>query len=104
MSDPMEEVAESSNQAHLKDPIPASQEKPPFERDSATGTDHTHVEVPPENTPKDSEIDYPDGGLRAWLNVVGGVCLFCCSFGVVNSWCVFASLWLLLFGQQVMEG
>ncbi|KZV66522.1 MFS general substrate transporter [Peniophora sp. CONT] len=30
--------------------------------------------------------DYPDGGLKAWLVVLGGTCLTFSTFGVVNAW------------------
>jgi hypothetical protein len=31
------------------------------------------------------EIDFPDGGLRAWLVVAGAACTLFCSFGYINS-------------------
>ncbi|KZS99111.1 MFS general substrate transporter [Sistotremastrum niveocremeum HHB9708] len=40
-------------------------------------------------THKDSEIDFPDGGFRAWLIVFGGACATFSSFGFVNAWGVF---------------
>ncbi|GJJ12281.1 hypothetical protein Clacol_006522 [Clathrus columnatus] len=37
--------------------------------------------------PSRSDIqDYPDGGLSAWLTVVGGVCITTATFGFVNSY------------------
>ncbi|PPQ74117.1 hypothetical protein CVT24_012847 [Panaeolus cyanescens] len=38
-----------------------------------------------------SSIDYPDGGLRAWLIVVGSMCCTFSTFGFVNAWGVFQS-------------
>lgn len=38
----------------------------------------------PSNLPVDSAQDFPDGGLKAWLNVVGGWCIFFSLFGWVN--------------------
>ncbi|KAJ7655398.1 MFS general substrate transporter [Mycena rosella] len=35
--------------------------------------------------------DYPDGGVRAWFIVAGGVCTTFSTFGYVNSWGVFQS-------------
>ncbi|KAI5124365.1 hypothetical protein M0805_008969 [Coniferiporia weirii] len=35
--------------------------------------------------------DFPDGGLRAWLVVFGGICTTFSSFGFVNSWGAFQS-------------
>ncbi|KZT55000.1 MFS general substrate transporter [Calocera cornea HHB12733] len=40
---------------------------------------------------RDETDDFPDGGLRAWLIVVGGVCITFASFGFVNAWGVFQS-------------
>ncbi|THH11858.1 hypothetical protein EW145_g378 [Phellinidium pouzarii] len=37
------------------------------------------------------EEDFPDGGLRAWLVILGGVCITFSSFGFVNSWGAFQS-------------
>ncbi|EAU80704.2 monocarboxylate permease [Coprinopsis cinerea okayama7 len=39
--------------------------------------------------PKDDEDSYPDGGLQAWLVVVGGMCTTFSTFGYVNSWGIF---------------
>ncbi|EJU01494.1 MFS general substrate transporter [Dacryopinax primogenitus] len=38
---------------------------------------------------RDETDEFPDGGLRAWLVVVGGVCITFASFGFVNAWGVF---------------
>ncbi|KAF9053323.1 major facilitator superfamily domain-containing protein [Panaeolus papilionaceus] len=38
-----------------------------------------------------SSIDYPDGGLRAWLVVCGSMCCTFSTFGFVNAWGVFQS-------------
>ncbi|ESK88182.1 hypothetical protein Moror_5534, partial [Moniliophthora roreri MCA 2997] len=35
---------------------------------------------------KSIDFDYPDGGLRAWLVVLGAACSTLVSFGYVNSW------------------
>lgn len=35
------------------------------------------------------DSDYPDGGLAAWLTVLGGVCITTATFGFVNSYGVF---------------
>ncbi|KAI3618284.1 hypothetical protein WG66_005520 [Moniliophthora roreri] len=65
----------------------------------ATEDSGTQVEVLGEierpSSEKDSgtpvEFDYPDGGLRAWLVVLGTGCCALASFGYVNSWGVFQS-------------
>ncbi|KDQ19997.1 hypothetical protein BOTBODRAFT_170029 [Botryobasidium botryosum FD-172 SS1] len=38
---------------------------------------------------KDIDLTFPDGGLRAWLVVMGAVCLTFSTFGFVNAWGVF---------------
>ncbi|PBK72994.1 MFS general substrate transporter [Armillaria solidipes] len=40
-------------------------------------------------SPTDSEEDFPDGGLRAWLVVGGIMCSSFSTFGFVNAWGVF---------------
>lgn len=40
-------------------------------------------------SPADSEVDFPDGGLRAWLVVGGIMCSSFSTFGFVNAWGVF---------------
>ncbi|KAK0191342.1 major facilitator superfamily domain-containing protein [Armillaria mellea] len=40
-------------------------------------------------SPADSEADFPDGGLRAWLVVGGIMCSSFSTFGFVNAWGVF---------------
>ncbi|KAK0490622.1 major facilitator superfamily domain-containing protein [Armillaria novae-zelandiae] len=40
-------------------------------------------------SPTDSEADFPDGGLRAWLVVGGIMCSSFSTFGFVNAWGVF---------------
>ncbi|PAV23574.1 MFS general substrate transporter [Pyrrhoderma noxium] len=42
-------------------------------------------------SPDEKTDDFPDGGLRAWLCVLGGVCITFSSFGFVNSWGTFQS-------------
>lgn len=42
------------------------------------------------------ELDFPDGGLRAWLMVVAAVCVTASSFGVVNSFVRYMLTWQLL--------
>lgn len=37
-------------------------------------------------TSKALDLDYPDGGLAAWLTVLGGVCITTATFGFVNSY------------------
>lgn len=41
------------------------------------------------DTPDVAEDDYPDGGLRAWLVVLGGLCSAFSTLGYINSWGVF---------------
>jgi len=36
-----------------------------------------------------AKADFPDGGLRAWLVVVGAMCTTFTTFGFVNSWGIF---------------
>ncbi|KAF8910907.1 MFS general substrate transporter [Gymnopilus junonius] len=38
---------------------------------------------------KETSADFPDGGLRAWLVVVGAMCNTFASFGYVNTWGIF---------------
>lgn len=38
---------------------------------------------------REDEIDYPDGGLRAWLVVSGAACCTFSTFGFANAWGVF---------------
>ncbi|KAG8737781.1 hypothetical protein FRC10_007808 [Ceratobasidium sp. 414] len=52
------------------------------------------VDVPPDSEELEKEKtawddDFPDGGLRAWLVVAGGVCVTFGTFGFVNTWGVF---------------
>ncbi|KZV82065.1 MFS general substrate transporter [Exidia glandulosa HHB12029] len=37
--------------------------------------------------------DYPEGGLKAWLVVLGAACVTCATFGFINSWGVFQSIY-----------
>ncbi|KAF7291500.1 MFS general substrate transporter [Mycena kentingensis (nom. inval.)] len=46
-------------------------------------------------TPSVDEISYPDGGLRAWLIVLGGAFSTFSTFGYVNSWGVFQAYYQL---------
>ncbi|KAI0063412.1 MFS general substrate transporter [Artomyces pyxidatus] len=46
--------------------------------------DDTEVHVVPPPPPSDD--DYPDGGLQAWLVVVGGLFVTMSTFGYVNAW------------------
>ncbi|KAJ7589158.1 major facilitator superfamily domain-containing protein [Mycena floridula] len=39
----------------------------------------------------DSNLEFPDGGFRAWLVVFGAMCVTFTTFGFVNSWGVFQS-------------
>ncbi|KAF5364699.1 hypothetical protein D9758_005554 [Tetrapyrgos nigripes] len=51
------------------------------------------VEQSPESklVPGESETDFPDGGLRAWLVVLGTALSSTASFGYINAWGVFQS-------------
>ncbi|TDL24029.1 MFS general substrate transporter [Rickenella mellea] len=49
----------------------------------------------PSNYLHGSEDDFPDGGLRAWLVVLGGFCNILSSVGFVNSWGSFQSYYEL---------
>ncbi|KAF8889884.1 MFS general substrate transporter [Infundibulicybe gibba] len=39
--------------------------------------------------PTPADVDFPDGGLKAWMMVFGGMCNTFSTFGYVNSWGVF---------------
>ena len=41
--------------------------------------------VDPTPSPDHSEVDYPEGGLRAWLVVLGSFCGMVASFGIMNT-------------------
>ncbi|KAI0050889.1 MFS general substrate transporter [Auriscalpium vulgare] len=43
----------------------------------------------PEAVPLHCEDDFPDGGLQAWLVVVGAMCVTFSTFGYVNTWGAF---------------
>ncbi|OCH88815.1 MFS general substrate transporter [Obba rivulosa] len=87
--------------------VSASESPQEQEREESTASDvfpeHTYVErdsiskqereVANECTAADSPIqprsDFPDGGTRAWLTVLGVSCGACATFGFVNAWGVF---------------
>ncbi|KAF8147570.1 MFS general substrate transporter [Crassisporium funariophilum] len=48
----------------------------------------------------ESEEDFPDGGLRAWLIVCGAMCNTFSTFGYVNSWGIFQNY----YQQTVLSG
>ncbi|KAF9448297.1 MFS general substrate transporter [Macrolepiota fuliginosa MF-IS2] len=54
--------------------------------DNMTKMDHLHSE-----TKTADHDDYPDGGLRAWLIILGTWCCTFSTFGFVNTWGVFQS-------------
>ena len=41
--------------------------------------------VHPTPCPDDPDVDYPEGGLRAWLVVLGAFCGMVASFGIMNT-------------------
>lgn len=53
-----------------------------------------------QDTQRTTDDKYPDGGLRAWLVVLGGVCNFFATFGLINSWGVFQ----LYYTNQGLSG
>ncbi|KAK6448108.1 hypothetical protein FP744_10004358 [Trichoderma asperellum] len=67
---------------------------------SQDGSDLEANDEPPE----DSEDSFPDGGLEAWLVVLGGWCALVCTFGLVNSVGVFEQYYvsgpLKAYGQS----
>ncbi|KXN87188.1 ATP-dependent RNA helicase eIF4A [Leucoagaricus sp. SymC.cos] len=72
-SSSLSEKAQPSFRSHEKD---AETIKGDDSQDNATICDHD---------------DYPDGGLRAWLIVLGTMCCTFSTFGFVNTWGVFQS-------------
>jgi hypothetical protein len=44
----------------------------------------TRITQCPSNPPMNDAQTFPDGGLKAWLNVGGGWCIFFSLFGWVN--------------------
>ncbi|KAG8685028.1 hypothetical protein FRC08_013334 [Ceratobasidium sp. 394] len=82
----------------LDDEVDMSAEEKTITDAGEAGHQHRHemanVDVPPdsEELKKDNtalDDDFPDGGLRAWLVVLGGVCVTFGTFGFVNTWGVF---------------
>ncbi|KAG9119730.1 hypothetical protein FRC07_005101, partial [Ceratobasidium sp. 392] len=68
------------------------------EKTIADSGEHDHelanIDIPPDseklkNEKAAADDDFPDGGLRAWLVVLGGVCVTFGTFGFVNTWGVF---------------
>jgi hypothetical protein len=43
---------------------------------------------------EDAEDSFPDGGLEAWLVVLGGWCALVCTFGLINSVGVFEQYYI----------
>lgn len=54
-----------------------------------TRTDVREVPDQDDETREPDDDDYPDGGLQAWLVVVGGMATAASTFGYVNSWGIF---------------
>lgn len=57
-----------------------------FDKEANTDQTSTHVEAHDEKIPV---YTYPDGGLQAWLVILGGFLAVFCSFGFINSYSVF---------------
>lgn len=57
--------------------------------------------------PEDSLDSFPDGGLEAWLVVLGGWCALVCTFGLINSVGVFEQYYvsgpLKAYGQSTVS-
>jgi len=53
-----------------------------------TDTTEKGPDVEP-GTPAQTPEDYPEGGLQAWLVVLGTVCIAFSTFGFVNAWGIF---------------
>lgn len=47
--------------------------------------------------------DYPDGGLAAWLTVLGGVCTTAATFGFVNSYVCHAMKWHFAYFYNLLH-
>lgn len=64
--------------------------------DAATGADDKADSAQPQTAPGPGfdPADFPDGGLRAWLVVLGGFCSLFCTFGLVNCVGVFQEYYL----------
>lgn len=50
------------------------------------------------------DLDYPDGGLAAWLTVLGGVCITTATFGFVNSYVCFCWPPKIMICERVFSG
>lgn len=57
--------------------------------DTESGSIEKKAAISPDAAVKDADLDFPDGGLRAWLVVASGVAATFSSFGFVNAWGVF---------------
>ncbi|KAH6686659.1 riboflavin transporter MCH5 [Plectosphaerella plurivora] len=64
---------------------------PDAEKDVSTGTEEASAAAAPSGF---NPEDFPDGGLRAWLVVLGGFCSLFCTFGLVNCVGVFQEYYL----------
>jgi hypothetical protein len=68
-----------------------------FHQDALSDVSHEHIEhtLPSDENetgtslPKDAEDTYPEGGLRAWLVVIGSWCGLFCALGLLNSLATF---------------
>lgn len=59
---------------------------------SDDNTPHTADEPAPAQTPPPSNADKPpDGGLQAWLQVLGSACILIATWGIINTFGVFQS-------------
>ncbi|KAF8702195.1 hypothetical protein AX14_014482 [Amanita brunnescens Koide BX004] len=52
-----------------------------------------YVETAPDKLPK-KEVEFPEGGLQAWLTVVGAVLVQFCCFGYINSFGVYQDFYV----------
>ena len=77
---PGSEGESTSNElpAELPVELPA---QPPGEQPSASNSDRDGTKP----TQDAASLDYPDGGLQAWLVVAGSTSVFFCTLGYLNS-------------------
>ena len=47
-----------------------------------------------DNEKQDEVLEYPDGGLRAWLVAAGAACAFFCTLGFTNTFGIFQAYYM----------